>query len=262
MSKKKVKKTNSKYRKCKVCNKNLPLIDKFWHKNKGSRDGFRSPCKNCFNKKNREKRSKNSEKYRKINAEWVKNNPEKVRESKKRDYKRHSDDYKIRSRKWRSNNLERDAENKARRYQEKKTEIKEYNRLYYLNLNNSEHIKRNVAKWIKRNPEKFRATQARRRDRKNELDCNITKEEIQIIYSVFNNKCFKCKKNDELAIDHHMPLSKGYGLTTTNAVILCKSCNSIKHNKHPSDFYSSEELKTLNKIFIIIEKKCRRKKCT
>jgi 5-methylcytosine-specific restriction endonuclease McrA len=47
----------------------------------------------------------------------------------------------------------------------------------------------------------------------------------------FYPTCVLCGSADRTAVDHILPLSKGYGLEPGNATILCKSCNSTKHNK-------------------------------
>lgn len=66
---------------------------------------------------------------------------------------------------------------------------------------------------------------------------------------IFNYKCFKCQTKENLQIDHHYPLSKGYVLTRTNAVLLCNICNIKKRNKMPEEFYSNEELNNIKNIF-------------
>ena len=40
-------------------------------------------------------------------------------------------------------------------------------------------------------------------------------------------------------IDHWQPLSKGHILEMTNAVLLCKNCNSRKRDRNPEDIYSA-----------------------
>ena len=78
----------------------------------------------------------------------------------------------------------------------------------------------------------------------------FTPRDSFIVFSLFDNKCFKCNKQNDLCLDHHYPLSRGHPLEIGNAVILCRSCNSSKGAKLPEEFYSVEELiklKTINK---------------
>lgn len=91
----------------------------------------------------------------------------------------------------------------------------------------------------------FRQGARRRREKKLGLDPVLSNEEIASIYLRFGNQCFRCGAVENLALDHHRPLSRGYGLTFANAVLLCKSCNSQKHNKMPEEFYTQEELNRL-----------------
>lgn len=85
----------------------------------------------------------------------------------------------------------------------------------------------------------------RRRELKLALDLLLTKEDIKLIHKYFNHQCFNCGSKNRLEIDHHYPLSKGYGLTLENAVLLCKSCNASKHDKMPEEFYTPEKLMEL-----------------
>jgi hypothetical protein len=73
-------------------------------------------------------------------------------------------------------------------------------------------------------------------------DKNFTFYEKKIIYDKFSNRCFKCGSRKNLTIDHHMPLSMGYGLEEKNAVVLCKKCNNKKSNRLPQYFYKEKEL--------------------
>ena len=91
----------------------------------------------------------------------------------------------------------------------------------------------------------------KRRELKKSLDNNYNKEDIKYTFKLFNNKCFNCPSTTNLEIDHHKPLSKNNGLSRTNAVVLCKNCNSSKHNKDPKDFYSSDKILLLESFDIV-----------
>jgi 5-methylcytosine-specific restriction endonuclease McrA len=86
----------------------------------------------------------------------------------------------------------------------------------------------------------------RRRELKLLLDFNFTQEDVKFIHSRFNRQCFNCGSADKLEIDHHYPLSKGFGLSVQNAVLLCKSCNTHKKDKFPEAFYTVDKLKVLS----------------
>lgn len=57
--------------------------------------------------------------------------------------------------------------------------------------------------------------------------------------------CVLCGSEDHLSVDHVRPLSRGHGLYPGNAVILCRSCNSTKHDKHPNDLPTKTRTKLL-----------------
>ena len=70
--------------------------------------------------------------------------------------------------------------------------------------------------------------------RRSQLDRFWTHEMEYALRKMFP-VCVICGSDEQLATDHVKPLSKGNGLEPGNAVVLCKSCNSIKHNRDLSD---------------------------
>jgi 5-methylcytosine-specific restriction endonuclease McrA len=88
----------------------------------------------------------------------------------------------------------------------------------------------------------------RRRDRETGLASRLSLKEINQVYTKFNNRCYNCGTSSRLEIDHHKPLSSGYGLTLDNAVILCRACNASKKDKLPEEFYTEQQIATLATI--------------
>jgi len=94
-----------------------------------------------------------------------------------------------------------------------------------------------------------RRTQSRkRRECLRRLDGTYTSDDEVLTRDIFGHRCFKCHTSYDLTIDHHMPLSQGFGLSICNAVLLCRKCNSAKNGKLPSDFYTAEELDLLTDL--------------
>ncbi len=58
-------------------------------------------------------------------------------------------------------------------------------------------------------------------------------------------ECVLCDAAEDLTVDHVRPLSRGHGLYPGNAVVLCRSCNSTKHDKHPDDLPTETRTKLL-----------------
>jgi hypothetical protein len=90
-------------RTCTGCNQELPATSEFFHKEKLGRDGLRSKCIPC---------------RKKDNDEWVKNNPEKVKEKRKRHRDKHGEKLNARSKQWREENKPHVREYINRRYRE------------------------------------------------------------------------------------------------------------------------------------------------
>ena len=93
---------------------------------------------------------------------------------------------------------------------------------------------------------------ARRRERSKQLDSLIGQQLYTLIEAVFNHRCFCCGSEQALQIDHHYPLSRGFGLTPDNATLLCKQCNVLKGNKLPEQFYSQNQLQQLEYIHALL----------
>lgn len=98
----------------------------------------------------------------------------------------------------------------------------------------------------------FQQMARRRRERMRSLDLKLSSQEASFVYEKFQSKCFKCDSLDRLQIDHHYPLSKGFGLTLDNAVLLCKSCNVSKSNHDPESFYTADELERLKSVLVSV----------
>lgn len=229
---------------CRKCHRIFSLNSQHWIKTDNI---FYNKCRECKNKEKSKHRRDNIEVYRKREMEWKKRNSDKVKVSKKLEYEKNKNKYCARAKQYRLRNIKRDSELKHKRYTEKKEEIIQYNKEYY--RKNKKRIAHNVSEWVKNNPEKYLAIQIRRKEREKNLDATINYEDIVEIFDAFNNMCFKCGSKKHLCLDHHRPLSKGNGLSRNNAVILCKSCNSSKHDKMPEEFYTEEELLKLDIIF-------------
>ena len=66
-----------------------------------------------------------------------------------------------------------------------------------------------------------------KRQRRRHLEVNemqLTSQDLNIIYNQFNHKCFNCGQDNDLTLDHHIPLIKGGFLTLQNTVLLCRKC--------------------------------------
>lgn len=138
------------------------------------------------------------------------------------------------------------------KYYYKNTEkCKENNRLWHRNnLVKSASRKRN---WKKKNPDAYKKIKNKYTRKRRAIGVNLAEDfsahDDTLIRQAFNNICFNCGSPDDLCIDHHKPLSKGFALSLDNAALLCRSCNSSKGNKMPEEFYSKDKLESLKRIY-------------
>ena len=204
------------YKKCYACKKNKKAKD--FHKCVSNRGGLQKICKSCSSEIHKTMYKANREKYSQSRKIWRMNNKDII--------KKRSRIYYIKNR----------------------VIINKKNREY--KAKNKDIIKKKDKKYRIENKERFRLDKVnynrKRLHLKRKLDYKVTKQNIDNILNNFNNRCFNCKSKNNLCIDHHFPLSKGYGLSFDNAVVLCGCCNSSKNDKMPSNFYSSEQLNKLH----------------
>ena len=98
-----------------------------------------------------------------------------------------------------------------------------------------------------------KTSRQKRREIKNGIALNYYKKSDRLYtLDLFKNECFNCMSKDNIEVDHHKPLSQKYGLSRTNAVLLCRSCNGRKSNKNPKDFYTINQIKILEESYGII----------
>ena len=170
-------------KRCTKCGEEKEL-GKFYKK-KCSKDGLGSYCKICDNIRKNEWIKNNPEKAeeaKKRSKEWAENNPEKTKEAKKRWAENNPE----RNREYYQNNLEKVKE-KSKIYRQNNSEkIKEYRK------NNPGKIRESLKKWQKNNIEKIR--EYSRIYRQN--NCEKMKEWYQNNREKINEKCRIRYKNN------------------------------------------------------------------
>jgi 5-methylcytosine-specific restriction endonuclease McrA len=109
-------------------------------------------------------------------------------------------------------------------------------------LNHTEDDNKRKRKWEKLHPEYMAEKRRKRRATKLKVFENYTRDDELYTKELFNSKCANCNSRDDLCIDHHNPLYLGNALTRSNAVVLCRKCNSSKGIISPEEFYDKEKL--------------------
>lgn len=207
---------------CSICDQELPL-SYFPKREVGSRDKCRRTCISCRDQYMRDYRENhNDEAKTKAKQKYLENRGRILRD-KKIDYHKNPEKYLRIDKKYRD--VHRDEINQRR-------------------------VKR-----CQTDPD-FRMKLAYRSRRRNELkrmlDNHYSLGDEKVTRTAFGNRCFRCLSDTNLEIDHHYPLSRGFGLSLDNAVVLCESCNSSKNNRWPHEFYSTDELYRLEYLLGLI----------
>ncbi len=95
----------------------------------------------------------------------------------------------------------------------------------------------NVKRWAQNNPEKNYLKGMRYEMSKlNASISDFTLADWELIKIAFNHKCAYCGCEGELERDHIVPLSRNGTHTISNIFPACKSCNTKKHTRTPSEW--------------------------
>ncbi|KKN24123.1 hypothetical protein LCGC14_0898120 [marine sediment metagenome] len=110
---------------------------------------------------------------------------------------------------------------------------------------NPEKRRASVTRWARTHPTQVRENGRCRRAWKQAVNENFTAEMDQFVHEFWGYQCAVCRTFEELCVDHWLPLSKGFPLTTGNAALLCSSCNSKKGAKLPEAVYNWKFVKAV-----------------
>ena len=232
-------------KKCSKCGEEKELSSEYWSRNKNTKDGFQSQCKECQKITSKEYRAKNKEKMARYRKEYYEENKEKIarqskqyREENKEKIAEQQKEYKAKNKEkiaryqkqydkeYRAKNKEKIARQQKKYREDNKEYLSKYSKQYW----QSEQGRKNYA----------RAQQARRA-RVNSLPDTLTTEQYNENLNHFDYKCAYCECEltpDNHHIEHVYPISRGvYGTTKENCIPSCDSCNSSKHAKTLAEWY-------------------------
>lgn len=209
---------------CSKCNTIFPATAEYFHKHKNKKYGIVSVCKNCvaikdkkYREENKEQISQKKREYRIANADYVK--------------KKKSDYY--------FSNRERIL-NKNKRYYIKNKDVM-IDRAHEYYEKNKEHVLELVKIYRKNNPHVDQIKTQKRKSLKAMLPSDFDKNQWGKCKETFDNKCAYCGKDEPLAQEHFIPLSKGGEFTINNIVPACKSCNSKKFTNDFFEWYPKQK---------------------
>lgn len=134
-------------------------------------------------------------------------------------------------------NPEKKRANGLARYHANKDAARARYRAYY--LRRREYMLERARRYREQNPEKVVFNNCRRRAIRKGAEGDYTRADIDQIRVKQRCRCAICdgrltRKNE--SIDHILPLSKGGTNWPRNLQLVCRSCNSRKHDKDPVEF--------------------------
>ncbi|MGI8910832.1 MAG: HNH endonuclease [Rubrobacteraceae bacterium] len=169
---------------------------------------------------------------------WWRNRSKRL-EQKRRDYEANKERILADQRRYCERN-EEVIKARQKRYREANEErIKTRDRAYY--LANKEEIKTRIAAYKRSNPDSVRASQDRRRGRKQATGGSYSAEEVANMYESQGGLCAYCELplNGKYHVDHMTPLCLGGTNSWENLAVVCPFCNQSKHTKTVEEFFET-----------------------
>jgi 5-methylcytosine-specific restriction endonuclease McrA len=181
--------------------------------------------------RNKRWRDKNKEHCRNYWAAYNKANPHIARESSRRYKQRYPEKIKASIVQWRKNNKQHIRLYKKTWNKNNPDKVKTMYRNWA--LKNKDKIKAWRDSWRENNKEQMRSLIHRYKMKKKNARGIWSAEDVFIMMKKQKELCNGCSKNIKTGyqIDHKNPISRGGSNYPRNLQLLCKSCNSEKHNK-------------------------------
>lgn len=181
---------------CTKCKKELPVNNEYFANHKITKDGFRSACKECYNKEAKIYNEKNKEKIKEKMKEKNKLKPKKIKQNITENKKEYIKQYYQKNKKaiserqklYRKNNHEQIKEREKRYKEKNKEQIKKYLIIY--NQQNKERIYEFNKEYFNKNKEKYKIYSKQYREKhKEEL------KKYQLAYVQKNKEKLKKKSS-------------------------------------------------------------------
>lgn len=184
-------------KRCTKCARTLSVA--MFHRDRNTGDGLKPQCVEC--------RAEHKRRYREANKEKLAKQ----------------------ERRYREDNKGKVADSQRRYYEANRCKLSEWHRRY------REENECKLAEWRRRyrreNPDISRAHHRNRRALKIANGGRVSASEWQSVLARFDGQCAKCGANEDIHMDHVVPLSKGGSHSVDNIQPLCATCNMRKHTK-------------------------------
>lgn len=192
----------------------------------------------------REYRIKNADKLREYHRGYYSINKDKILEYRRINAEKISE-YRKR---YYTENKERFAERWARYFEENKEQIRERQRQYY--RDNAEEVRQRWREYYRSDKGQIASRRAshRRRERESLTEINFSEDEWLFCLEFFESKCAYCGLfDDDLTMDHFVPVAQLGSFTSDNIVPACSSCNSSKRDSDFFEWFRKQEFYSLDR---------------
>lgn len=102
----------------------------------------------------------------------------------------------------------------------------------------TDELKLKASKWAMKNPHKRQVIVERRRARKANATGSFSSEQWKARLAYYGGKCIYCGTDQNIQIEHRIPLSRGGTNWPSNLVPACQTCNCRKGTKTEKEFKS------------------------
>ena len=109
---------------------------------------------------------------------------------------------------------------------------------------NREKIAEQKKQYYQNNREVFRLQDQRRRARKANAAGHCTREQLRARFEYYGNRCVYCGSEENLQVEHLIPISKGGSNWPANLAPACESCNKSKHARKTFVEFKAEKFQS------------------
>ena len=217
---------------CRVCKETKSVCE--FYSRKDSPDGYRSNCKVCQNKSNKQWGDRNKDKLRTYKREYYHINylgtdgqKQKAKEWNKQYYALNRDALIERAKEYRES--EHGAE--VTRQYRRRPDVMEKQRKRVAIYLNTDRGRQKTREWKNTNKDVINNATQRRRNNRRGNGGEYTKQQWKELVELCKYRCVCCGDGCDLTVDHIIPVSLGGNSYISNIQPMCLSCNSSKQIK-------------------------------